>query len=345
ASKRHYAFESAQIEGDEAVARVRQHLLWTFPDQSPENIDRALARRPVRFTTATTPENAGRLLLQLERMGARVMMTDLSAPAGDAPAGGAPEASAPEAVSEAPPAPGAAVSLPPGALPEPAEVSRGAATERPSAAPATFPGEPEEAGKAESAAEAGPPAFFWTAWTEAVFSPVTFFASLRAPGGTMQALLFAAVLGLLAMILSFPATMLALFDQGALERSELAERYLTELFTQPLVTVLAVCFTGWLFHLGLRIVAGHRPFDVTLKVVAYTTAAAVFAAIPKAGPLIASFLALLLTLIGLSSAQRISPIRALGAVVLPVLFLGGLVLLAAGSFMLGGYFILEALWS
>ena len=117
-NKRHYAFEIAHLEGDEATARVRQHLLWTFPDQSPENIDRALTRRPVRFTTVTSPENAGRLLRQLERMGARVMMTDLSPPAGDASAGDAPavapEAPSPAPAAEAPPAlPAGAPSQPP----------------------------------------------------------------------------------------------------------------------------------------------------------------------------------------------------------------------------------------
>ncbi len=332
-NKRHYAFEIARTPGEEAFARIRQYLLWTFPDQPPENIDLALARRPVRFTSITTRENAERLIRQFRQMGAEVTLTDLSA------ASPLPEVS-PE------PTPGTAAA----AVPVD-DAASSVADHRARLARHRLEGAEEGVREAERLAaeraemESRPPIFFWSAWAEAVFSPVTFFARLRAPGGTMQALLFAATLGLLAMILSFPASTLALLDEGAISASDLGERYVTGLFTQPFVTVIATCLTAWLFHTGLRIVAGPRPFHVTLKVVAYTTAAAVFAAIPRAGPAIATFVTFLLILVGLSSAQRISPIRALGAVLLPLFFVGFLIILAVGSFVLGSYFILEALRS
>lgn len=334
-NKRHYAFEIARAPGEETLARIRQYLHWTFPEQSPENIDQALARRPIRFTSITTRENAERLIRKIAEMGAEVTLTDLSAGGKAAPA--IPEAISDPASRPARPAPEAAET----AAADPGDdAATSMADLRASLARRRLEGADQRAER-----EDRPPMFFWSAWAEALFSPVAFFARLRAPGGTMQALLFAATLGLLAMILSFPASTLALLDQGALEINDLGERYVTALFKQPFVSVIATCLTAWLLHIGLRIVAGPHPFQVTLKVVAYTTAGAVFAAIPRAGPTIAAFVTLLLILVGLSSAQRISPIRALGAVVLPLFFMGFLIILAVGSFALGSYFILEALRS
>ena len=345
-SKRHYAFEIAHSPGEEALARIRQYLLWTFPDQPPENIDQALARSPVRFTSITTRENAEHIIRKITQMGAEVTLTDLSAGGDEAPA-----------IAEGASDPASRPTRPPPEAAETAETDSGGDAEttmtdqRAPLARHRLAGADEGIREAEQLAadrvesESRPPTFFWSAWAEAVFSPVAFFARLRAPGGIMQALLFAATLGLLAMILSFPASSLALLDQGALEMNDLGERYVTALFMQPFASVIATCFTAWLLHIGLRIVAGPRPFHVTLKVVSYTTAGAVFAAIPKAGPSIAGFVTFLLILVGLSSAQRISPIRALGAVVLPLFFMGFVVILAVGSFALGSYFILEALRS
>jgi hypothetical protein len=79
--------------------------------------------------------------------------------------------------------------------------------------------------------------------------------------------------------------------------------------------------------------------------VAYTTAAGVFAAIPRAGSGIAALLALVLTLVGLSSAQRVRPIQAMGAVLFPVLLLGAILLITLGGLALGGFLVLETLRS
>jgi hypothetical protein len=117
------------------------------------------------------------------------------------------------------------------------------------------------------------------------------------------------------------------------------------IFVRPLAAVIGALVSAVLVHFGLRVFAGPRSFETTLKVVAYTSAAAVFAAIPWAGTSIAGFAGLVLTLVGLSSAQQVRPIQALGAVVFPALLVTGLLVLLVGSFVLGGLLILHRLAS
>ncbi|MDP3939183.1 MAG: Yip1 family protein [Deltaproteobacteria bacterium] len=352
-TKRRFTFEIDQFEGEDTRARVKRILLWTFPEQSREAVERLLSRRPARFSGVMTADNADRLRRQIQDIGARAELIDLPA----APASGVPV--------EPVPAPVAPPPVQPMAPPPSEPVEQASAPENPSPEPQQIPSlaalratiardrldlSGEDLREAERLAAAraaedqeGPSPFFWTAWAQALFSPRKFFASLHAPGGAFQALLFAAVLGLLAGVLSFPARMLAGLENGTVERPDLAERYLTMVFSQPFAAVVATCVSAWLIHLGIRFLAGPRPFEVTLKVVAYTSAAAVFAAIPKAGESIAAFVVFLLTLVGLSSAQRISPIKALGAVFFPLLLLGFVLAMTLGGIAVGSFIILEAL--
>jgi hypothetical protein len=350
--KRTFTIEITGYQDEEAVARVRDYLRSVFPEQPPEAIDRAMELQPLRFRAQATPERAIRLQQALVSRGALAILTERGAPAASAE-------TRPAEPGETPPTEPASETAPPPET-EPAHAPAPAPpVETPAAPPAEGivevpldgrppPGLREEPPAAPSPNDFPPeetPLFFWNAWAAAVFSPRRFFRTLHAPGGTVRALLFAAVLGLLAAILSFPARTLGAFERGVTDKMGLTERYVTLVFTEPLATVIATCFIAWLLHFGLRIMAGPRPFEVTLKVVAYTTAAGVFAAIPRAGSGIAALLALVLTLIGLSSAQRVRPIQAIGAVVFPVLFLAGVLLAALGGLAVGGFLILEALRS
>ncbi len=320
-NKRRFTFEIDHFEGEDRRARVKRLLLWTFPEQSREAVERLLSRCPARFSGIMTADTADRLRRQIQEMGARAELIDSPA---------APAAPAPSAKTD--PAPSAPVEQAPAPVPP---IPAAPVEQTPA------PGRLAEARAAED--QEGPSPFFWKAWVQVLFSPRKFFASLHAPGGAFQALLFAAILGLLAGVLSFPARMLAGLDNGTVVRADLVERYLTMLFSQPSAAVVATCVSAWLFHMGIRFLAGPRPFDVTLKVVAYTSAAAVFAAIPKAGESIAAFVVFILTLVGLSSAQRITPIKALGAVLFPLLLLGFVLAMTFGGIALGSFIILEAL--
>jgi hypothetical protein len=354
--KRAFTFEITGYASEESVPRVRSYLRSVFPEQTPEAIDRALERRPLRFRALATPERVERLQQALLSRGALATVSEDPIPAASPPERGAvpegeptgdpaSETAAPRerATAPEPPPPPAETATEPFA--PPAAAPEGAVTHAPGGPPPDATEEPPPTMKPDGAAPEETPLFFWNAWAAAVFSPRPFFRTLRAPGGTLRALLFAAVLGLLATVLSFPARTFGAFERGVMDEIRLTERYLTLIFTEPLATVIATCLIAWLLHLGLRFMAGPRPFEVTLKVVAYTTAAGVFAAIPRAGSGIAALLALVLTLVGLSSAQRVRPIQAIGAVLFPVLLLGGMLLATIGGLALGGFLILETLRS
>jgi hypothetical protein len=81
---------------------------------------------------------------------------------------------------------------------------------------------------------------------------------------------------------------------------------------------------------------------ITLRVLAYSTAAAL-AAIPGGGPSIAALIGIVLSVAGLTIAQRVGPGQALGAVFFPALLAGGVIILLAGAFLLGGLAILYGL--
>jgi hypothetical protein len=360
--KRTFTIEITGYQDEEAVARVRDYLRSVFPERPPEAIDRAMERQPLRFRAQATPERAVRLQQALVSRGALAILLESGTPPASAETRPAEPVGtpAPEPAGEPPPPPETEPAREPAPAP-PVETRAAPPAEEPSSPTAVSSGiveaalddhplpDPREEPPAAPPPNEFPPEeaplFFWNAWAAAVFSPRRFFRTLHAPGGTVRALLFAAVLGLLAAVLSFPARTLGAFENGVIDKMGLTERYLILVFMEPLATVIATCFIAWLLHFGLRIMAGPRPFEVTLKVVAYTTAAGVFAAIPRAGSGIAALLALVLTLVGLSSAQRVRPIQAMGAVVFPVLFLAGVLLATLGGLALGGFLILEALRS
>jgi hypothetical protein len=329
ADKHRFTFRIASFANEESRARAREHLAAIFPGRAPEEIGQALERTPLRFAVTATPERAARLAEGLAELGAAVSTE--------------PDPRAMIAPPEEP------LAIPLEALPDegtapetvgPAINPREAMRTRPAhraAVPAAVP--PAEA------AEEGPPAFFWYAWVDTLFSPQQLFASLRAPGGTLRALLFAATLGLLAAVLAFPARTLQAMESGALDVASLTDRYLFMIFTQPLFTVLGTITTAALVHLGLRLFSGPRPFEVTLKVLAYATAATVFAAIPKGGVAIAGLIGFVLSVAGLTIAQRVRTTQAIGAAFFPALLAGAILFLMVGALLFGGFTILHGLSS
>ena len=332
AEKQRFIFRIAAFANEESRARAGEHLAAVFPGRAPAEIGRALERTPLRFSLTATPSLAARLASSLAELGAaltaepdpRVMV---------ATAGGTSQEPLEiplEPVPDDAPdeAPGFATA--PSPVPDPMEVMRARLAGRVSAPPAEAPPE-------------GPPAFFWYAWVDTLFSPLRLFASLRAPGGTFRALLFAATLGFFAAVLGFPAHALHAMQRGALDMNGLADRYLVAIFTKPLVTVVATILSAALVHGGLRLFSGPRPFEITLKVLAYTTAAAVFTAIPEGGPSIAAMMGLVLSVVGLTVAQRVRMGQAIGAILFPVLLAGGALILLLGVFLLGGLLLLRGL--
>lgn len=364
--KHHYFFQITHLEGDEAIARLRRYLISVFPEQPTASIDRALQRLPVRFSAVATPERARRLHQSLVTLGAQATMTEdprggitegseapqdepqeKEPPKTEAAGGSADtEETAPPSPEEEPPRTGEAP--PPGEAPLPGRADD-SATPHPSLAElnTTLSQESVRASAKEespvSPESEGASTFFWTTWVRVLFSPRRFFATLSEAGGTFTALMFAAVLGLLAAILSFPAETLRGYELGIVSENTLTESYLLAIFLEPFWTVVGACVAAYFFHMGVRVLTGPHPFEVTLKVVAYATAASVFAAIPKAGPPVGALLALMLTLIGLSSAHRIRPIQAIGAVIFPLVLIVTMALAMAGLFTFTSYIVLKTI--
>jgi hypothetical protein len=327
-----YADEAARERVCELFARL-------FPHRPPEEIARALARPPLRFAITATPRHAARIRQDLLALGA-------PATADPDPESLLPNWEHPLPIELTP------VTGPEDEAPRKLGSSEGLIsgdevvdTIRARLIRSRAGAQVREEARIEKEAEPAAPVFFWDAWVKAVFSPRAFFGSLRRPGGTFRALLFAATVGLLAGILSFPARSLSQMSAGTFDWTTLQERYLTDVFTEPLEVVLGTVISALLIHLGLRLFSGPRPFEVTVKVLAYTTAAAVFAAIPWVGAPIAGLIGLVLSVIGLVYAQRVRPMQAVGAIFFPALAAGAIILITVGTLTLGGLIILHRLAS
>ncbi len=326
--KQRFTFRIASFANEESRERAGEHLAGIFPHRAPGEITRALARAPLSFSVTATPERAVRLAESLADLGAA-----LSAE---------PDPRARLAASAQPE--GEPLPLPLEPIPDGAIRAGGAEEPETEAFEAMLARLSRSKAPPAAKVEAeGPPAFFWYAWVDTLFSPQRLFASLRAPGGTFRALLFAATLGFLAAVLAFPAQALNAMNRGTLDAGSLADRYLVTIFTQPLATVTGTILSAALVHLGLRLFSGPRPFEITLKVLSYATAAAVFAAIPGGGPSIATLIGIVLSVVGLTVAHRVRPGQAIGAIFFPALLVGGLLLLLAGAFLLGGLALLQGL--
>ena len=327
--KQRFTFRIASFANEESRARAGEHLAAIFPHRAPGEIHRALGGAPLSFSVTATPERAARLAESLVELGAALS----AEPDPRAMVAPGPEAAVrPLSIPLEPlPDEGARPAGPP-IDPLDAVRARLARRERAAAGEQHAEEEPEE-----------PPAFFWYAWVDTLFSPRRLFAGLRAPGGTFRALLFAATLGFLGAVLAFPARALDTMNLGAMDVESLADQYLVTIFTRPLATVTGTILSAALVHLGLRLFSGPRPFEITLKVLAYSTAGAVFAAIPGGGPSIAALIGIVLSVAGLTIAQRVGPGQALGAVFFPALLAGGVIILLAGAFLLGGLAILYGL--
>ena len=332
APKHRFTFRIASFANEESRARTREHFAAIFPRRTPEEIGRTLERTPIRFSVNATAERAAGLLASLADLGAAVAvepdpreMTE-----GDAETAEEPLALPLEPLPDEAVAPG-----PPGPESDPFEAMRARLARR----------RPPPPGEAAPVEEEGAPAFFWYAWVDTLFSPQRLFASLRNAGGTFRALLFAATLGFLAAVLGFPARALVAMERGALDVATLTDQYLFTIFTQPLFTVAGTLVSAAFVHLGLRLFGGPRPFEVTLKVLAYATAGTVFVAFPAGGPAIAALIGLVLAIAGITIAQRVRTAQAIGAIFFPVLLAGGLLFLMAGALLFGGLAILHGLSS
>lgn len=172
---------------------------------------------------------------------------------------------------------------------------------------------------------------WWQTAKWCLTEPSRAFAALR-PGGDMgRAMLFCGlgllVGGVVQLVWVLPLTLVGWAVQGNRPETLLVQVVLQ--LVQALVGSVIGATVGLLLgaaivHGALLVVGGaSRPFETTFRVLGYVNGSTAWLSIiPCVGPLIALVWSLVIEVAGLAAAHRISPGRALLAVLLPIVVCG-----------------------
>ena len=170
-------------------------------------------------------------------------------------------------------------------------------------------------------------------WSGAVLRPVSFFRALPAAARIGPALLYYLVIGILASAIDLFWTMVLppveTAELGGVLALTRAATPLAEFLYSPIMLLLSLLLSAGITQLlVLTLVPANRGFGATLRTFAYAYSPALFAAVPRVGPLVAFAWMTVLSVIGLREVHRTSTPRAVVAVLVPLL-VGGLLLLFA----------------
>lgn len=176
----------------------------------------------------------------------------------------------------------------------------------------------------------------WRTTRDVLCHPKAAFSSVSYEAGKRSCLLYAIIYGSLGQILGLYWLTVAgilgnTIDAGTLENTVW---FAGAAVLTPLFLVVSLYIAAGLAHLFLKILRGaRRPFSATFQVSAYVTGATSLLnlfplnLIPLAGSMIIPIWALVLSSVGLARAHQTSTIRALFALLLPLIILVGIVLL------------------
>lgn len=178
----------------------------------------------------------------------------------------------------------------------------------------------------------------------ALFNPSDFFKKMPVTGGLTDPLLFALIIGTVGMIFMSVWELLLRDSMHYFmtpEMRKIAGSSMSAGIASPLGTIIKpFLLILWLFiasgtlHLFLMMVQGAKAgFEATFRVVSYSVSPYVFLAVPFCGPLVTWVWILILTVIGLRDAHEISGGKATAAVLLPILFCCGMIVLLTVLFM------------
>jgi len=170
------------------------------------------------------------------------------------------------------------------------------------------------------------PALFQT-WLAACFRPTEFFESVGNSQDLSPALLFGVLVGWAGMLvgslwsLVFQAPFIPMMRQ-----EEVAAQFAVGAGVSVvrglfgwLFALLTIFVDGLLIHLFLMIFSGAKQgLTMTLRVVSYAYAPAIFAAVPFFGGCVAAIWTIVLKIVGLAAAHRTETWRAALAVIVPV---------------------------
>ena len=179
---------------------------------------------------------------------------------------------------------------------------------------------------------------------ETLFSPTAFFKSMPVYGGLTDPLLYALIVGMAGLIVFyFWDALLRAPLQNYVDTSFRAATEQDVLFSRggPLFAILSPFFLlCWIFviagiqHLILLIFRGAQSgFEATFRVVCYSISPFIFLMVPVCGMPVASTWSIVLAIIGLKEAHRISGGKATVAVLGPLLACCGLLLIMIVLFL------------
>lgn len=187
-------------------------------------------------------------------------------------------------------------------------------------------------------------AALWETWKEACFSPNTFFEKVGRSEDLNAPLLFAVICGSVGIIVQ-QALSLAL--QGVIAGLLPSQQRGGAMFgigvnaavsvgfmvLAPLWVLLGLIIGTAIVHVGLMIFGGAKKgFNMTLRTMAYASAAQAFGVIPFCGAYIGGIWTLVLEIIGLAKAHETDTWRAVLAVFLPLVVCCGLALVLGMGF-------------
>ncbi len=209
----------------------------------------------------------------------------------------------------------------------------GATATRPAAGPATFPWPPPEDGPVL--------ARFRDTWREAMFRPTAFFRRIPRHGGTIAALSFYLVVGVLvagvnlfwdtvAMHVASDETMAAVAGFASLPP-------LTRFLLSPLALVLALGVAAAVTHVLLLVLGGaDHGFGTTVRTFSYAYSPMGLSVVPFLGPLVGAAWMVAIGIIGLREAHETATWKPAVAILLPsTIALAALAMMATAIATLG----------
>jgi hypothetical protein len=194
----------------------------------------------------------------------------------------------------------------------------------------------------------------WETITGVLFNPSHFFAKMPRTKGIGKPLLFALLVGSIGSIISLLWQSSQSFLPQILSKYPGFEDVPLEtfwpywmsgpafmtlmIFLTPMLVVIGLFISSAILHLCLMILGGAQSsYETTFRVVAYSNATNLWQIFPFCGGFISLFWSIVVTIIGLREAHRISGGKAAAAFFLPLIFCCGFVLIIFTILGLAGY--------
>jgi hypothetical protein len=160
-----------------------------------------------------------------------------------------------------------------------------------------------------------------------LLDPTAFFRNMRREGGLGQPLVFG-IAGTLAggIMTAVYQMLLSMLGAGFQGPDAVRDQAFVSLFSTgcmvvviPLVTVLGMFIAAGIYHVMLLLLgAAGRPFETTMRVIAYGTGStSLLNFIPVCGGFIGAIWSLIVAIIGLAQAHEITTGKAAAAVLIP----------------------------